>query len=292
MAERPVISFSAVLFLVTACVSGNAQGRSLDPIDSLQQEIDKAVLEIAQPTEEAAGDRETWKTSKVVIETLSRLMKAADHDRIKIFQQLIYYMRHNASTEQRTYGSIGILDLLDFSPEDVISGSIPFLNTEDVELKNLLYSALTEAALSKDDEGGDVVGFEAFTDYMKKNGFRLSTELLNYMFERFPGQALKPLLDLHAGDLVAESHVHRSASIVSDLMSKHRWGKPWSEDEIQTMAKELDSLSRAHDWWVRLFVAHIICKKPTLSDEETTARLSTDAEPVVRKVMRSVRNEN
>ena len=254
---------------------------------------------------------------KNVEESLQEISKLKEMDKIEILiQQLIYFqvatmknfnMKNITSNEMEermnsAYFVLSKLLTLDEksmrltspSAQILISAIIPYLGTEDTDLKKQL-----ERMLKMIDYCGiDKVDYSEYKSFIEKRKDNLPEGLIKYMFHRSPGEAFLTLAQIFIHDPEERRSIIQSEEIIEQDFRKRYLGPVESSVKISSKAVEaFNKLSKYEYWWVRLYFAEILRKDPyaplyvETTLPEIIKSLEQDGHPLVKETMAEMKRE-
>lgn len=194
--------------------------------------------------------------------------------------------------------------ILEITPTDIIlDATVPELSP-DGKLHGIL--DLEDAAINKRLQHQPSQGypgepdFRHYASYLSQNkDVNSSPHLISYMFKTAPGKALQVMVSVdyslpYPPNRLSNKNPSALTKIRAVLLSEHIisnviWHEEFRFDirrEQRVQAKDnLTFLSKHKIWWVRLYVAEIMQKHPSLLVEDVVKRLKADENDFVREAM-------
>jgi len=228
----------------------------------------------------------------------------------KLVPQLLYYSMHGTDPEGhrgvKEAMALGLIaGHLKIRKDKIVSALIPYLETEDQEVRKGLRGVLAEYEPRSPETSTDFSYYGATIEGCFRNSTELPLGLVRHMFEKDPGAALITFmraipardrattaqilsaerLGTPLPDRATARQILWAEHLIADVLWKHEH-KFLSPDQIDPpVATELEKASRSSHWWVRLYVAKIMRRHPGFRQPELIERLKKDAHPLVRKAM-------
>ncbi len=169
------------------------------------------------------------------------------------------------------------------SAQSIVSAVLPYLGTENLVLKKQLHRFLKSIDYG-DGFKRDYSHYESFVKEKKKNP---PLPLIQYMYEKSPGEALLVMLGIYEKNPEREKAIIQAKETIDADMKNRGYGV----DRSQAI-EALEGLSRARRWWVRLYVAEIMqipygpARYYKNDAPEVFKRLKRDRSSVVRAVLK------
>ena len=295
---RMLLIFS-VLFLQSAGVRGEQMIASDTRIQSQISHI------VSMPN--------TGEAQEAILREISQLKKmdTVEH----LLQQLIYFRTntmkmYNAGkitgetmeqTMNMTLYTIGTLLIpMDDTFEKISSPSaqiliksvIPYLGTEDTDLKKQLYRMLKMVDLNASGKfnfkySEYPVDYSEYKLFIEINKDKLSEPLVQYMYQKAPGEALITLANVYLNPMEKDT-VIRDENIIREDFRKRSHGPVKNRPHtISAEAKQaFEQLSSEHSqWWVQMYIAEILSREPEFSTSIILEKLQKNKHPLILKVM-------
>jgi hypothetical protein len=169
------------------------------------------------------------------------------------------------------------------SANHIIDAVVPYLETKDPELRKQLLWLLNLI----DYRGILKVDYSEYELYIKSKKDNPPQTLIQYMYERLPGEALLTLMRIYMKEAEVREFIAHAEQVVDNDIRKRYYGPLESRSKVDSEAIEaLNKLSRNDQWWVRLYVAEIIGREPALRSPEIIDRLKKDTNPLVHETLK------
>lgn len=169
------------------------------------------------------------------------------------------------------------------SARSIINAVVPYLGTKDLELrKQLLWllNLIDYRGILKVDYGE----YESCIKDVKDNP---PQALIQYMYEKLPGEALLSLMHVYMKEPKNEESIVQAESAIREDIKKREFGSVEESSKVGLDVKEaLNKLSKNEQWWVRLYVAEVIGREPVLRSPEILERLKKDTSPLVHETLK------
>ena len=221
---------------------------AISPDPEIQAEIDRVAVQLGQVS-----------TQQDALLALKQL-EQSHSDKEMLFQQIILYMRFGATSEDRGYGGIGMLSMLNVDSTTKVNTVVPLLDASDAELRNIAVHLLR--SIDKDKARAEGVNFDAYEQVLQENPSNQPLALIGYMYDRDPQTAVKSMIRVYAPN-VAQSEVAAKMSI--------------------GVKESMDYFAARSEWWAHLYVAAMMEKNPFLRTPELVKKLEQDNNPLVRE---------
>ncbi|MHB8862362.1 MAG: HEAT repeat domain-containing protein [Pirellulaceae bacterium] len=220
---------------------------------------------------------------------LQALVEMAGSDSQKLIEQLLYYSAYGTDPAgkhdlKEGMALAGFSDLLKISHSQIATALWPYLGTTDAQLRQKLRDVF---------DGFSFTFFQDFLQSRLRTGQDLPLELIQYMYQRNPAEALLTMARTWAVQQSAEESSKRwrpliwAEHVVSDTLWKqeHQFlEKTRVEPEAAT---QIEKLVGDPDWWVRLYAAEILRQHPGFRSAELLERLAQDDNRLVRETARA-----
>ncbi len=243
------------LFVAVICFWGH-KAMAISPDPEIQAEIDRVAVQVWQAS-----------TKQEALLALKQL-EQSHGDKKMLFQQIILYMRFGATSEERGYGGIGILSMLNVDRMTKINVVVPLLDASDAELRRIAVHLLR--SIDKDKARAEGVNFDAYEQVLRENPSNQPPALISYMYDRAPQAAVKSIARVYAPD-VAQSEVTAKASIGAKESVEYFTGRS--------------------EWWAHLYVLAMLEKDPSQRTPELVNKLEKDDNPLVRKKLSELKEK-
>ena len=266
-----------LVVMVVLLVQFNAFGQEITPDPRTQAQIER--ITSIENLEELFNE----------IPKLKGMEENLEH----LIQQLIYFNLNTEGTEKgmRTvtiFWKILNIDettwrLPSASAQSFINAVLPYLETKNADLKELLY----DEWLPLIEGGGLKPDYSYYESFIKSKKKRPPLPLIQYMYEKSPGEALLVLTRVYAKDPKTREPIIQAKETIDADMKNRGYGV----DRSQAI-EALEELSRNRRWWVRLYVAEIIqtpygpARYYKNDAPEIPKRLKRDRSSVVRSVFK------
>lgn len=173
--------------------------------------------------------------------------------------------------------------LSSISANSIIEAVVPYLETKDIELKKQLLWLLNLI----DYRGVQKVDYSEYEIYIKSKKDNLPQTLIQYMYEKLPGEALLTLMRIYMKEPESREFITQAEQIVDNDIRKRFFCPVEKRDKVGAEAeKALNDLSKNDQWWVRLYVAEIVGREPVLRSPEILDRLRKDTNPLVHDTLK------
>lgn len=182
------------------------------------------------------------------------------------------------------------------SAQTLIRAIVPYLGTEDPDLKKELYRMLKMVDLNV--SGRQVhpkyseypVAYVEYKLFIETNKDNLSEPLVQYMYQKSPGEALLTLTKVYIDDPQERNTIIHAEDVIKEDFWKRYHGPVKSRPRtISPEAKQaIDQLSRYPQWWIQLYVAEILLREPQFSSPQILERLKDTKHPVVLKTLEKI----
>jgi len=175
------------------------------------------------------------------------------------------------------------------SAQDLIRAVFPYLDTEDTELKSQLYRMLKMVDLNVSGKQIHPKYSEYPVDYTEYKKFIETSKekiepLIQYMYERAPGDALITLSQVYIKDPDEREKIINEEKIIREDFQKRYSGSLESRHSVSEQAKKaINQLSMYPQWWIQLYVAEIIYREPRFKDSQILERIKSTNHPLVLK---------
>jgi hypothetical protein len=253
----------AVLLAIAAPCAGPPVGEP-PPQPAAQAQIERLVTTIAGANKGGPGEG-----IPAMAEQLQLLM---DNDREALLLQIVLYLAPGRGNE-RAMGAALLIDYFSFTSEEKIAALVPHLDTDDGELRAVMWDVLSTV----DRPEGGRPNFGHYETVLSRSD-TAPAGLIRYMYEVSPIDALSAAARAYGRGDAPATAVQR-AQVLEELRARQ---EPGGIVDLERAHREIDALSRDADWWVRLYIAHVLRARPDLGSPEIVERLRTDAHELVR----------
>ena len=279
LAAAVTLSFIAPWAVAHAAAAEPDGALTIEPDPDTQVRIQRAL----NPKD--ANDRRTQ------LDDLAQMRRTQPE---KLVRQLLYYSMYGKDQAgQRDVKEAMALGYfareLDIQQDAIAFALWPYLGTRDPALK---------AEVSKTFRA---VHFDVFSAIIRRHvsqGHEPPRELIGFMYERSPGEALLALsrVDALLSGTDQEKREKRRSLLwaehtVSDVVWRHQYGfLPATKAESDAMV-QIEKLSQDDLWWIRFYVAAILRQHRAFRTAQLVARLAADKDPAVQEAMSFVKGE-
>jgi hypothetical protein len=253
---------------------------------------DQAALRPDPAVQAAIANAMTARTLEERSDALGQLRAADDASHQRLIRQLVYYSSHADNTKDAMAAG-AIIRRLDIPDSVVIKALVPLLGTTDADLRQSVRNILGGFEGRGAGRRPDFSAYRAAIADRVREGKEPAEELIRYMYESDPGEALLTLMRAYQLRRPAElKELLWAEHVVSDVLWKQRNGF-LKRDEIEpAAAQELASLAGHEAWWVRLYVAEIMHQHPAFRQPGLVETLQGDAHHLVREAVPTSEGEN
>lgn len=208
----------------------------------------------------------------------------------KLIPQLLYYSVYGTDPAgkhdlKEGMALAGVSDLLKISQNQIATALLPFLNPPHSDsLDEKLRQKLREVF-----DGFDSTFFQELLQSRLRTGKDLPLELVPYMYQRNPAEALLTMARTMAIHQTWEESRKQWRSliwaehIVSDTLWKHDHEFLDPTQVEPEAAAQIEKLAGDNEWWVRLYAAEILRQHPGFRRSELLQKLAQDDHPLVRQ---------
>ena len=219
---------------------------------------------------------------------MESLRPLVEEDPQTLIRQLLYFQHAHAGEsdvdlEKRMLAQ-SIIHQLSIPPTEIAKAVIPYAFTENRHLQGEVQRLLTRVEGVPRHRTPD---FSYYQSLLTANRKDPSQDLVRYMYERSPGQAVLTLEAVYRQPNGPDKLVLWAEHVVSDVIWKQQHSF-LEEDQVEPQAVEqLEKLSSHEAWWARLYVAEILRQHPEFRTATIVKRLNEDDHPLVRQANRS-----
>jgi hypothetical protein len=275
-----------VLLLSLGCAPGTS-GVANPAEDIVQQditlvpdpEIQKQIGKVVNPGSDGARRDE-----------LQILAEMGGPNYEKLIPQLLYYSVYGTDPAgkhdlKEGMALAGISDLLKISQKQIATALLPYLSPPpsdrmDAQLRQELREVF---------DGFDSTFFQELLQSRLRTGQDLPLELIPYMYQRNPAEALLTMARTMAIQKTWEESRKQWKSliwaehVVSDTLWKHDHEFLDPTQVEPEAAAQIEKLAGDNEWWVRLYAAEILRQHPGFRRAELLQKLAQDDHPLVRQ---------
>lgn len=203
--------------------------------------------------------------------------KPAQHDQAAI-------RRVDENERARIKAFVGLsLSRLAASKDALVSSLAPQLDNREDAIRMMARELLIGFEDRSASRTSDFSAYRAAIEEETRAGREPRTSLVLLMYESDPGLALQTMTRAcQLRDPAEIKPILWSEHVVAELFWKRRFGFV-ARDAVEASAvRALDDLSRHPRWWVRLYVAELICQNAELAERSIVDRLKSDDDTRVR----------
>ena len=181
------------------------------------------------------------------------------------------YFKMQAENMREAILSFAIMSQLNFSPADVISGLMPWLET--IDKSDLHETEVSEVLANYDyDQKTDSFDFEHYEEIIRKRKPDIYPQaLVRYMYMRSPETALSTI-----------ANVYFTQQEAGELMEQVR-----NKDD----AEVVKSFSDRQEWWVNIYAFGKMMQNPKLRDEEWIKALKQSENALLSETVREIEED-
>ena len=221
---------------------------------------------------------------------LQILAEMGGPDYEKLIPQLLYYSVYGTDPAgkhdlKEGMALAGISDLLKISQIPDCDGAValfghPPSDSMDAKLRQKLREVF---------DGFDIAFFQELLQSRLRTGQDLPLELIPYMYQRNPAEALLTMARTMAIQKTWEESRKQWRSliwaehVVSDTLWKHDHEFLDPTQVEPEAAAQIEKLAGDNEWWVRLYAAEIMRQHPGFRRAELLQKLAQDDHPLVRQ---------
>lgn len=186
-------------------------------------------------------------------------------------------------TDDQTANFQRMLDLLRV-PKSVLvtaaAGRLSSTNAKQAEISR----ALLRSAAPADPRGA--ADFSQFAQYLAANQSQPPQPLILWMYDRDPAAAMEQMLAIYGQKLSADDvrTLRIAARVLDQLVWKERYDLSNPGDTDPLAVEQAEKLAQYDQWWIRLYVAEMLVKHPSLRKPDIVTRLANDPNPMVAAV--------
>jgi len=164
----------------------------------------------------------------------------------------------------------------------VVHCLLPYHDSTDEKLRSFVMKRLGGAATPSDEVRSEDPIVEALTSYIREHSQAPPWELVRVLYNRAPSAAL---LSFAQSCLTDQHEKVRAIYWAEHTIADVAWRQAIAmlqPGDVQRGEAELDKLSRYDEWWVRLYVAHMLRRHDDVFDAQPIRkRLRADLNPLV-----------
>jgi hypothetical protein len=221
---------------------------------------------------------------------LQVLAQLGGPDYEKLIPQLLYYSVYGTDPAgkhdlKEGMALAGFSELLKISQHQIATALLPYLGTSNLGTMDAKLSLKLHEVF----DGFNDAFFQDFMQSRLRAGQDLPRELIQYMYQRNPAEALLTMARTLAIQQTSEESSKQWRSLiwaehaVSDTLWKHD-RKFLEKTRIEPeAAAQIEKLGGDNDWWVRLYAAEIMRQHPGFRGAELIEKLAKDDHPLVRE---------
>ncbi len=208
-------------------------------------------------------------------------------ERQDLIQQLFLFSSGAGDTrEAMVFGFVR--SELCLAPQDIIVALLPFLESEELELREETGNVLSEFEHRSVDRGADLSVYRTILEAQLAQGQELAPGLVRHLYRTDAGAALLLMARIHLKDPEELKPILWAEHAIADVLWKQRLGF-LGPDEIEPAAVEqLRILARHPHWWARLHAASVLSAHRAFRAAVPLEPLREDLHPLVREVASSV----
>ncbi len=216
-------------------------------------------------------------------ETWDKLRALNASDPTGLIQGLVYAARDAGSTRQAMVSG-AVIKELGIPDGAVIRAVVPLLETEDDSLKKQACNVLGGYENQSAERPPDFSAYREIIAESVRQGKPLPLDLIEYMYERSPGLALRTMMRA-----LAERDPQRiktllwAEHVVAGVIWKQQYGFLKPSEIEPAAAEQLDKLAQDDAWWVRLYVAEVVGQHRVFETPNLKAQLQADDASIVRQ---------
>ncbi|MDI6748490.1 MAG: hypothetical protein QMD17_15240 [Rhodocyclaceae bacterium] len=249
MRDDPVTTKGTLVFLFL-CVASAASLHAAEivPDEAILAKIDATAIRIRSGVTKDEG-----------FAALRELDQACTNKSLLV-QQVMLYLRFRATTEERGYGAIIIMNMMDVDKTTKIKAAMPLLDASDIEWQKIADAVLSTTDM--DSACADGVDFSLYDGILRETPTMPPAALIRYMYKRNPQAAV--------------------------VTAARIFGQNVPETEVAAKAKggvkeSADYFAGRSEWWAHLYVTETMKKQPHLRDAAILKKLEKDDHPLVKE---------
>jgi hypothetical protein len=209
-----------------------------------------------------------------------------------LIRQLTLWLRKNHREYDLMFANC-VNDWMGWEPEDRISALLPYFETGDENLQDAIFRMIDHFPEHP---------FAAEPTYPQVDPWLFSGNeprlmLVKMMYLHDPDAALRTLLFAHRDSTkTGQEHIQEVLRLHNSIRSsiiKHSYDPVISAD-VKPDPEAMDSLRKLateEKWWVRLYVAEMLCRYPLFRQTELVERLARDENAEVRRVADKIQHD-
>ncbi|MHB8971171.1 MAG: HEAT repeat domain-containing protein [Pirellulaceae bacterium] len=216
---------------------------------------------------------------------LQVLAEMGGPDGEKLIPQLLYYSIYGTDPAgkhdlKEGMALAGCADLLKIPRSQIATALVPYLGTRDAKLQPKLREIF---------DGFDFAFWQEFLQRRLRSGQDLPPELIPYLYQRSPAEALLTMARTLAVQQAPEESSKQWRTLiwaehaVSDTLWKHAHEFLEPTRVEPEAATQIAKLASDNHWWVRLYAAEILRQHPGFRQAELLEKLAQDDHPLVRE---------
>ena len=211
-----------------------------------------------------------------------RLEELAAAGEGRLVPQLLHYSVGAESMKDAMAFGI-IVDALHIGPDALVEPLIPFLGSEDPELRAEAENILVGCEGGSLERAPDFEIYRPILEADHRAGKVPNAPLVRHLFKSHPGTALLLFRSMSTLSQEESRRVLWAEHVVADALWRYRHGFLKPDESDAAAAEQLGLLSRNAAWWARLYVAEVMRQHAALADPEVIAALKQDANELVRR---------
>jgi hypothetical protein len=224
------------------------------------------------------------KTPAEADEKLQDIRKICDASSAQLISQLLLYAA-TSPNEQWARSQVGrILEDMRIPKEAAILALVPQLDNVNPLIQQSVRSLLNGYEDSSATRPPDFSTYRAIIESTVRAREEPQISLVKHMYHTDPGAAL---LAMMRGYQLRDPNELRpilwAEHVIAEMFWKRQHGFIKPQEVPESVAHELDSLSRSDRWWARLYVGALSQRSPELRRPEIVRRLKDDQNPHVRE---------
>jgi len=269
-ADRWLATGVVLLLFVSAFARADEPAPTPRHDPQVKQQLDRVVATIIRAND--GGDRSS------LPDHIARLERLAG-GRSALLAELAIYVTRATDDRASTTASI-LIDHLNFTSTEKIDAVLPNLDGARGALLELFDGLLA----SVDRPHGGRPDFGHYEPALRRVS-EPPVGLVRYMYGASPDEALSTLVGIYISAAAERQSIAQARSAVEAALALEGQHEEVEDPRVAEAVARLETLSLNPAWWVRLYAAQAVARKPALATPEVRASLSADSDPTVRDAL-------
>ncbi len=254
------------------------------PQGKMQREINRLARRLSNPNEVPGRD---------AYDELKKLESRHKGHLVDVILQTSLFMNKQSAgsgNEEMYLAGLAILQYLypKVDKHELISGIVPWLQTEDHDLREILDRILDSVYILEGKES-----FEPFVPYIRETQESPSPRLVQFMFHTSSEKALDAFFKAYKVGNEKEMEVLSQIKRLNEEIEKGPFPSPDMAKESSARASRIISvLMMSKYWWIRYYAAQVLKEWQVFSTPELIAKINKDPNILVRKAYSEPNDES